>query len=308
MDTRTRRPDLEVLEYARPNYITDMIFPMLPRGERQGTLYYRDIQADVSAQTGRSGGAAPTEQTVTDSNVSFNLSNDEFIVREKIADAEIAGLGGLDSAQQIASRVAKRAVGNAIEDLTAANILANVSVTYNDIGTSLIDAVSTGFDTLADYAGQGEIALVVSSKLFSMIKRFEEVKDRMKFTGIVADDIRAVRNVSSVQLAALLGVDRVIVGNNEQWYTQSGTYQDRAALVKVPSMGIDPREDTQVGRTLWFSANDDAPAGDALFEVHSWYNEDKLSEMVDCRAYAEQKVLNTELIYGLDGIDTDLIS
>jgi len=306
-DTRKPRPDLAALEYARPAYITDRIFPLLPRAMRQGTLYFQDLQADVSAQTGRTAGTAPTTNLVADANTTYNLENDELIDREEIPDGDIAGLGGLYAAQQVGARIGKRAVGNAIEDLTAANVLANGSVTYTDIASSFVAAVQLGYDVLVDLAGDGPIALVLSNRLFSLVKRYEEVVDRFKFTGVIPAPSNVVRNVSTEQLAMALGVDLVLPGNNEQWYTQSATYQDRAALVKLPQDGVDPNEVPQVGRTLWFSATGATPGGDELFECHSWYSDAELSEMVDVRAYAEQHVLNVEHIYGLDNVDSDLL-
>jgi hypothetical protein len=105
-----------------------------------------------------------------------------------------------------------------------------------------------------------------------------------------------------------LGVDGVLIGNNTQWYTHSGTYQDRQALIKLPSPGVEPNEEVQAGRTVWFSATGAQPLPEQLFEVHSWYSEEQLSEMVDVRAYAEQKMLNLELIYGLDEVNNTLLS
>jgi hypothetical protein len=300
---------LEALPVAQnPYYLTDVIFPLLPKAMRQGTQYYSDIQADVSAQTGRTAGNAPTENTIADQQTTFNLENDEFIDREKVPDGDIAGLGGLDAAQMKAARKAKRAVGNAVEDLTAANILANGSVTYTGIGSSLIRAVGTGVDTLLDYEGVQEVALVISSRLFHMIKTYTEVQTSMAYTGVPITDLRDVRGVKPDQVAATLGVNRILVGNNTQWYDQNATYQSRAALVALPNASVEPDEVVQVGRTLWFSATGSVPSAEDLFEVHSWYSEDKLSEMVDCRAYAEQKVFNVEHIYGLAGIDGQLTS
>lgn len=306
MDTRTRRTDLEQAEYKAPGYLTPVLFPLLPRAMRQGTLYYNDIIADIAAQTGRVAGAAPTENTIADAKTTYNLENDEFIDREKVPDGDIAGLGGLMAAQMKAARKGKRAVGEAIEDLTVANILANGSVSYVDIGSSLIAAVSLGYDVLSDYA-EGEIALCLSSRLFNLIKRYDEVITRMQFTGILPGSVRDVRGISAAQLASVLNVDRILVGPNGAWYDQSATYQDRAALVVLPDAAPGPDEVIQVGRTLWFSADGNTPAAESMFEVHTWYSEDKVSEMCDVRAYAEQHVLNTELIYGLDGIDSDLL-
>lgn len=309
MGTRLRRPDLEALPIAqRPFYATDKIFPLLPKAMRQGTLYYSDIIADVSAQTGRTAGNAPTENTISDQQTTFNLENDEFIDREKIPDGDIAGLGGLDAAQQKAARKGKRAVGNAIEDLTVANILANGSVSYTDVGTNLVRAVGLGKSNLMDYEGVNRIALCISKRLFDLIKTIDEIKTVMAYTGVPLTTLQDVRGVSPNQVAGALGVDEILIGNNTQWYSESATYQDRAALVALPDPGMEPDETVQVGRTLWFSATGSIPAAENLYEVHTWESEEKLSQMCDVRAYAEQHVLNTELIYGLDGIDTTLNS
>lgn len=308
-DTRQHRPDLERLPVAqRPGYITGRLFPMLPKGSRQGTQYYSDIEADVAAQTGRSAGTAPNQETLSDQKTTFNLEDDEFIKRIEVPDDDIAGLGGLNPAQQKAARKGKRSVGNAIEDLTASNVLDNASVSYNDIGSSIIDAVTEGMGTVMDYEGDGPVALVISFKLFHLIKRYTEIKDAMAYTGVPTSTLRDVRGVRPNQVAAALGVDEVILGNNTQWYSQSATYQDRAAVVKLPEPSMEPDEDVQVGRTLWFSPTGLMPQTGQLYEVHAWYSEDEISEMVDVRAYAEQKVFNDELIYGLSGIDGELTS
>jgi hypothetical protein len=304
-DTRERRTDLEAIPYKRPQMLTPTLFPMLPRAQRQGVIYYQDYAADPSAQTGRTAGTAPTTTLVADAQTTFNLENDEFIKRMEIPDGDIAGLGGLDKAQMVAARRGMRAVGNSVEALTAANILANASVTYVDILASLIDAVGVGYETLADRA-EGRVALVCSHRIFNRIKQYDEVVERMKFTGVLPASVNDVRGISAAQLSAALGVDDVLVGPTALWYTASAAYQDRAALVVIPDGDMEPTEDLQVGRTLWFMPDGGTPAVDpALFEIHSFFSDTELSEMVDVRAYAEQHVFNAELIYGLDGIDAE---
>lgn len=309
MDSRTRRPDLEALPIAqRPFYVTERILPLLPKAVRQGTQYYSEIQSDVSAESDRTAGEAPNENTISDQKTTFDLENEEFIDREKIPDCEIAGLGGLDAAQMKGARKGKRAVGSEVEKLTAANILANGNVTYTDIGSSLIRTVGQRRDVLLDLEGVNSIALVISSRLFHMIKTYKEIKESMAFTGVPITTLQDVRGVRPNQVAATLGVDEIIVANNTQWYNESATYEDRAALVALPDASVEPDEIVQVGRTLWFSATGIVPAAEDLYEVHTWYSDEKLSEMCDVRAYAEQHMFNDDLIEGLSGIDGGLTS
>jgi len=308
-DTRIRRPDLEELPVAqRPFYVTERILPLLPKAVRQGTLYYSELQSDVSAESDRTAGEAPNENTISDAKTTFDLENEEYIDREKIPDCEIAGLGGLDAAQMKAARKGKRAVGNSIEKLTAANILDNGNATYTDIGSSLIRTLGQRRDVLLDLEGVNSIALVISSRLFHLIKTYEEIQEAMAYTGVPITSLRDVRGVRPNQVAATLGVDEIIVANNTQWYTESATYQDRAALVALPDGNVEPDEVVQLGRTLWFSPSGIVPAAEELYEVHTWFSSEKVSEMCDVRAYAEQHMLNDELIEGLSGIDGTLTS
>jgi len=295
-----RRPDLERLPYKAPRYLTPMLFPLMGRLVKQGTVYYQDIVADSAAQTGRTSGDAPTAQKLTDQHTTFDLDDDEFIDRINIPAQEIAGLGGLQRAQQKGARVAKRNVATAVEDLTVANILGNASANKRDILDSLLDAVDIARDYVMDRV-PGRIALVCSQRIFSRIKRYDAVIERMKFTGVLASGSRDVRSISALQMASVLDLDEVLVGPNSEWYDDDTDYQDRAAIVALPDPMVDPDEEIQIGRTIAFSPLD-AEFND-LFQIETFYSDDLRSEVLDAQIFAEQKVFNPEGIYILDGID-----
>lgn len=300
----TRRQDLEALDYKNPGNLTQVIFPRVFRAVRQGVLYWRDIVADSAAQTGRTAGAAPTAQTITDNKSSFNLENDEFIDRVKVPQEDIAGMGGLLQAQMNAANIGKRNVAEAVEDLTVANVLNNGISPEADILGSLIEAVETAKASVMDKTANGKIVLVCSSVVFGIIKRYSAIIERMKFTGVLASGINDVRGISQEQLAAALNLDGVLVGPKSSWYDESSVYQDRAAVMVLPDPNVEPIVEAQAGRTIWFSPDGIAPAGDqTLFSVESFYSDDLRSEVVDVQAFAEQKLLNPELIYVLKGID-----
>ncbi len=304
MDTRTRRPDLERLEVKNPGWITPQLAPVLGKEATRGTQFYSDLITDESAQTGRSSGSAPNEKTITDSYEDYNLTDDEFIQRVKVADDDIEGLGGLAAAQMKAGRKGKRAVGKAIEDLTVANTLDNGDISETDIGSSILDDIEDAYWTVADNAeGNSRIVMACSNIIFSLLKRYTEVKDRMKHTGVIAQDVEDVRGISAMQMAGVLNVDGVIVGPKDSWYT-GATAKNAVVLIALPSDGVEPDEEAQFARTLWFSPTAASPAGANMVTMHSYYSEEKLSEMVDSRAYAEQKVFNPELAYRLVGVDS----
>lgn len=209
----------------------------------------------------------------------------------------------------VAARTGKRSVGVAVEDLTVANVLASGSSPVRDILTTLIGAVEIAKDTVIDAASSGgasgKVVLVCSSKIFGIVKRYSEIISRMKHTGIIAGGTNDVRGVSAMQLAACLNLDGVLVGPNSEWYDDETTYQDRAAVMVLPDPNVEPVEEAQAGRTVWFSPADGGPptGEETLFTCESYYSDDLRSEVVDTQAYAEQMLMNPELIYVLKGID-----
>lgn len=293
----TRRPDLEALPYKAPPYLTRSIFPMFMTDAKAATVYYQDVRSSASVETSRSAGAAPSATTLTEASTTFTAV--EGVKRYNIDDAARTLFGGLAKAEVVGSRLARRAVDGWIEASTAANVLANGSVTYYDILNDIFGAVKTGVETVSDKGAGGRIAFVSSTKVIQRIKAYAAVIDRMKYTGVIADGVRQVRGFGNEVLAACLGVDLILEGPLAEWYTASATYQERAALVVLPDGNMDPLEEIQAGRTYCYQL--DEQGNNTMIET---YHDDNLvADVVQARVWANQVVLNPELIYGLKGLD-----
>jgi len=293
------RPDLAAMPAAYPNYLTPVLLPFQPVKQKTGTAYYDDIQADTTAQTGRTITDSPDSFAVASSKVSFDLDQSkEFIKDAQIPDSEITLLGGLDKAEAKGARKGKRAVMASLEALTAAKVLNNGASPVRDILGSVIAAIQLAKQVVADYA-EGRVAVVGSQYVLDRLKRYPEVVDRMKFTGVLIGAVRDVRSISNDQLAAALDVDVVLGGRKSVWYDASAVYQDRLAVMVLPDPQFDPDETIQFGRTLVFPVEG---AGDNI-EVTTFPTDRPPANWVRARAYAEQHLFNPEACYILKGID-----
>jgi hypothetical protein len=298
----TRRPDLEAEPFRFPRALSQIVYPPKTVMQKVGDYYYADVQSEGTVQTDRTLGEAATATTITGASQSFNLAaGDEFIQRKKIPESERDLLGGLEKAELAASRITKRSVMKALELLTSANVLAGAGVDTDDIENDLIGTVATNVDLVMDVA-EGEIAMVMSSRVFNTIKKYDEVLERMKVTGVMLRDIKDVRNISREQLAAIFGVDRILIGRNAEWYNASATYQQRAGIMVLPDKDLDVLEEIQAGRFIVFPVGDD-PAD--WFMCESYHSDDLTSDIVQTRVWAELHLLNPETQKILTGIDPD---
>lgn len=296
---RERRPDLEAAPYKSPAYIGMQLMPGLTRMVKAGTYYYQDVYSETSVQTDRTLADAPTATSLTSSSGTWSMA--ELIKRYKIDQSEIEQLGGLDAAQAKGARAGKRLCMGRLETLIATAIWGSGATTAN-ILNSLIKAVETAKWTVSDYTnGANKIALFGSRRNIDMVKRYAEVVDRMKYTGVLIRDIRDVRSISDEQLAAALDVDVVIGGPNTEW-GMSGTYDQYLGVAALPDPATDPDEEIQLGRTFLMGVPNEAAAGN-VFNVETFFSDDLISEVVDTRLWYSLEVLNTECLYLLSGID-----
>lgn len=302
-----KRPDLEAAPFKEPMLIHKYLFPYYNREVKAGTLYYQDIVTDATigtAITNRTLGDAPTAVRIDSASTTWALT--EKIKRIKVDRSEIDQLGGLLPAQMKAARAGKRVVGN---DLEAAAIAATFGDAANlagevDILTTFLGASDTAKETIMDNA-YGQVAMFGAYKVTNRLKRYDEVVERMKFTGVLLGNVRDVRSVSDDQLAAAIGVDMVLsapsTASASGWLGASSAYDGYLGLAVLPDPSVDPDEDIQFGRTLSFNAGTNGE----LFEVESYYSDDLRSEVVDVTAWTNLIALNKECAYVLKGIDEE---
>ena len=288
MSERIRRPDLEVQEVSLPPYIVEKILPYLPREQEAGNLYYQSYKTDVAAQTGRNTAAISpiTASIISASSTSFSCS--EVRKRIKMGYNQVRGYGDLAHAEYAMARMAKRSFYNTIE-IACAVALQDVDSPTNAISdpVSAIDAAATA---LRD-KGIGRLALVCSNFNFVRLKNDPTVKARMLNTGVAIRDLEP-RYITVEQLAAVLGVDEVLIGRDDLWHSGINA-EDRGniALVVLPNKEEDCAEAVQLGRTIFFDYDSDAEH----FVMESWHDDEHDADVVDAKGLVQTKILNEEL-------------
>ena len=283
-----RRADLEAQEVSYPDYIGGKILPFLAKPQQAGTLYYQAFESDVTAQAGRAWASLSsiTANTITASTTTFNTS--EIRARIQLGYAGIKGFESKEGADMMMGRMAKRSFLNKIET-TIADKLLNVDSPTNGISdpVSTIDAAVTA---LRD-KGVGRLAMATSNFNFVRLKNDSTVKARMQNTGVAFYGLEP-RLITAEQMAAVLGVDEVLIGRDDLWHSGINS-EDRGniALVILPNEIEDPAEAVQLGRTIYF----DWDSADGRYIIESWHNAITDSEVVDCKGLVDVKVFNDAL-------------
>lgn len=282
----TVRNDLALAPYSDPEMVFNKVAPALVRYEQSGTAWYQPYTANTTAQTGRAALGAVTANTVAAASKSF-ICNEILSRQEMSYDQVRQGYRDLLSAEFAMARLGKRAVGDALELQLATALLASPEDLSGE--TNLPGAVESLASILADKA-PGKVALVLSSALFGALKSNDEVKARMRNTGVVLGEGGDARRITREQLAAVMGVDEVIVGPGRVWNTPGAK---TAALVVLPTEGLAPNEEAQYGRCYTYEFSTD---GEFLpFACESFMDDLNKGYVVDTVAKAQFVELNVAL-------------
>ena len=293
---RTIRPDLAAVDVQQVTpYLAPRILPALNRMQKVGNQYYVAVDADVAAQTGRTLGAAPTTTTLASASDTFSAA--EAIKRVQIPDDEVALMGDLSRAQQKAARIGKRSICRAKEDACEALITAGAGATA-DILDSIRERLDVGIDAVQRVPGR--LVMACGWTTFRRLGRYSEVTNTLANTGVaIMNQLQltrgpdsGVRNVAAGILAEVLGLEEILVGDDDHW--QAGT----AWLMKLPDPGTEPDEVPQIGRTVQY-----LPDGEQEFLCESYFDDNLITECVDTRVWYDQEIYNASGIYVLNGID-----
>lgn len=301
-----RRQDLEEPLIGINPYLGAIGSTILPVNEvsgKTGTLYYAAVTADSAAQSALAGGTAPTAVSITENSTTFTAVRKNK--RYKIPRDSVKVMGGIANADKIGARAALRSVMRAHETAVAAAVLANSSATVYDIEASFINAAQVGLKAIKRYPGKK--ALVMSQTIFNRVMQFTEVTNAFGLSSAAISGADALSIVArepaalKLLLRAIIGVDEVLIGDDDIWYDGAVGYQDRAALVSIPDpMAFSEIENPVFGKTYTY-----LPDGQSYpFYIESCYDAASTqSNLYDAEMWIDAKVLNAGALYILDGID-----
>lgn len=301
MSTETQRgprPDLAKLECNQPyGFIGNTILPVTKSFTKTGSLYYTTLAEDVATETDRVSGAAPTATLVAPSNVSYTCT--EKIARTGVSRDEVLQWGGIEKADAIASKLAKRSVLKAVESLQAQAIITSSAYSAaSDVHTAIFDGIGQAADSVRLYGGK--MALILSSYGYRWLVKQTEVTGKLGYSfanGKMEDILSINENVVKAMLQSLFLFDYVLIGDDASWKI---THREDACVV---ARVADPEEgsekiDPVLGKTVVYTS------GDGDFTMESFYSDTTKTNYYDATEYAVVKVLNAGAAKVLKGFGT----
>lgn len=237
------RDDLAALPVVTPEgFIADRIFPVVPVADKSGTVYYATTTADSAAQTGRSAGVAPTGTQISDSSTTFTCV--ERIKRYSITPDEAKQMGGIDKADEVGAKAAKRSVLRAIETSVCAvtlNTSGNADATFD--AAKIHSQVQDAIDAMELF--EGSVSLVTSTKTAkALVQSLLADSTSGKVLARIVSGASPQTAVTGLNfnawmdaLAMYFGVDQVLLGHSTVWNV--GAAKGRFAIAKLDD-GSDP--------------------------------------------------------------------
>lgn len=284
------RPDLALLDVGVMNVVGDKLYPTVPVVDKSGTVYYLAASsiADAAAQTGRSAGVAPTATQIATSSTTFTAA--EAVKRGSITPDEIKSMGGVERADQVGAKYAKRSVIRYREKAIATQVLTGTPgatfdpAKFNTQVQGILDGMQLYSGKKALCASQIILKRIVNamlgdSKIGPMISRLASGSSAVEAArGFNLEVWRGA-------LALYLGIDDVIVGDSNLWNGDlSAGIQNRAAIVTLDDSGdeLSHKYTPVLGKVFQFlpdgkqpfmvkSIRDDLNVNNH-YDAYSWYN------------------------------------
>jgi hypothetical protein len=295
------RPDLAAIEVNPPEgYIGSKIVPTVPVVDKTGTVYYRTLTADVSAQTARTTLTAPSATAIANSSTTFTCA--EKIKRGQIAPDEAKSMGGIARADEVGAKFAKRSVMNAMETEIATITTGSAADDTFD-AAKILGQAQTGLDATRRYFGRTTLigATITLKRAVQAIlgdADFGPVLSR-----IVSGTSPAVATTGlnfgawTNALAMFLGVDQVLGGDDAIWNAGEnegklviGKFDDGSDLLVHKYEPVFARNFLYLpdGSTPWFVES----IGDRLTKSNNY----------DAAVWNNVVQLNSAAIYVLSGV------
>lgn len=302
------RNDLRDAPYSAPELTHERLAPTLTRYQTSGTMYYMPYASDVAAQTGRSPLGNVTVHSQSSAYTTYACG--EIFDRQELPYDAIRESYRDDLRADLAmARLGKRAVDDQIELAMANALLANpVDLTSS---TNLPGDIEDLAWELIDKTPGQRCVLTISGKIFTALKANSEIKDRMKNIGIAVGEGGDPRRITAAQMAAVFGVDEVIVAPNRVWVNmvKADTLGPTGAACGVLSMLCDgtlqPNEEIQLGRVVSYQYGDTASFP---FEITSWDDDRYAGRVIDTKTKAQFVMLNSALKQSVKLIEEDASS
>lgn len=297
------RPDLAALEVNPPEgYIADLILPNVPVMEKSQTIYYATVTADNTAQTGRAVGVAPTGTQISNSSTTYTAA--EAIKRGQVTPDEAKVMGGIEKADEVGGKWAKRMV-MAYKESDVAGLIMNTGgdTDANFDPAKIQTQVQTALHALRRYEGLSTI-IASSFNLKSMLQSMlDDPTHGPALARLVAgaggvDSVRGLSLEAWMQsLAIWFGVDRVLNGDDGIWNATAIQGRMAVAICDDGTDALSHKWKPVLGKTFQF-----LPDGENPWEVQSVGDRVNINNLYDAKLWYDAVILNSAAVYTFDGI------
>jgi hypothetical protein len=280
-------------------YIGTKIMPVTPVLEKAGSVAYATVTAAVTAQTGRSVGAAPTTEQISNSAKTWACT--EVISRCAITPDEVKQMGGIANADKIGFRWSMRQVLAAREALIAAVVLGTKDASFDP--AKLRTQCQTALQALRLYPGKTVLAAGTYT-LKAMVQNIagtSGIGDAFARIVTGTNSAEAVLGLSfkawAQGLALFLGVDEVLAGDDDVW--SAGTCAEKFSIVKVDNTN-DPLSHKYLpvlGKTVTF-----IPDGTLGWELQGIADRTLINNFYDAKMWIDVETYNAAAVYTFDGV------
>lgn len=299
------RPDLELaLADINPylGAIGTQIAPIAELPQKAGRIYYQVLQADAAAATNRVITAAPARTNIGETSATFSTT--ERIKGYTIPRGSVkTQFGTIERADVAGARAALRSVLRSHESSVADALIGGASAEIAVVAGEFVKSAKAGLKAVRRY--RGPKALVVGLTRFWNIMDSAEIVARFNsssaaLAGQTAEDVIA-RNANALRmiLASVIGLDQVLIGDDDIWGDVGEGYDDLAAIVALP----DPSQDSEKVEPVFAKTLRYLPEGQAYpFRIESDYDFDTKLNAYDAILEDEVKVFNAGAAVVLTGL------
>lgn len=295
-----RRPDLENMPVpGLEKLIANKIFPVQKVANKSGKAYFRSLVTKVAASTDqRQAGTAPETTYLTATNKDFSVSPVEK--RYGLEYHEVDNYGGIEATDNAGGEGAKTSVIEAIENQAVAIVLGGAGTAVTD---EVIRVVDQAKKKVKRYAGR--LVVIMSEECYGNVMTYPDIRRRLRsFTSVQPADNEQILTLNRVLLAMVLGVEEVIIGDDEYWGAIIGegaaavNYAERMAIARIaPDTENSHRMKPVYGKDITYF-----PSDETRFEVSSFPDDNEKANKYDGTAWHQYMVYNPGACQVLTGI------
>jgi len=295
------RADLAIVDVNLPEgYIGNQILPIVPVAEKAGSVAYSTVKADAAAQTSRAAGVAPSSTQISNSATTYACL--QYEKRGSITPDEVKQMGGIDKAELVGAKYAKRQVLNAYEAEVCKEILGLAAGATFDPAKIMLQ-MQTADATLRLYEGQRVLVGSTMSLKKMVLAMLSDGTVGPAFARLISgtDNATAAAGLNFQAwlngLAIYLGVDKVLAGVDSIW--NAGTYAGKIAVAKLDD-GADElshKWKPVFGKTFQF-----LPDGKLPWQITAVADRVAKNNHLDAELWMDTTVLNSTAAYVIDGV------